>query len=173
MKNIRIIILAVCVACSACIWATETVTTEEFDVMYKASPATIVVDGSVGTTPFTTYTLAGSPARFYVYNSYICACLESTNATMTTGAIPDLKKVQMTYYGANDYTFSYSTDGSNWITLTHDADLSINGNRVYILPASGTYYLRVKRGGSNVYVKTMKYTTEPSCNCLRLDIQNN
>lgn len=175
MKNIRLLafVLAFCP-----LWAiaAETVTTEEFQSMAAASTLTFSDGYTIGETSFVTYTCSGGNTKFgNASESGNTTCIfVKSGGYFTTTAIPDLKKVKMVLTSnVTNMTFYYSVDNSSWVALAADALLSSSQQPVYVLPSTGRYYLKVAYGGSTFYVRSMQYTTEPSCNCLRLEMQDN
>lgn len=178
MRNIRRLAFVLLALCPVWVLAEETVTTQNFDAMAKAGTLTFTNSNKTGTTDFVTYTCSGHNNIKFAYNisadTYYLYVDGSSSAIVTTTAIADLKKVAIGYDpgSVTNMTFYYSTDNSNWVEVTADG-ASSGGNRIYIMPASGTYYLKLKRGSTSFNLLSVTYTTEPSCNCLRLQLQDN
>ena len=175
MKNIRLLafVLAFCP-----LWAiaAETVTTQNFHTMASGGTLTFSNGNTVGETSFVTYTCSGGNTKFgNASESGNTTCIfVKSGGYFTTTAIPDLKKVKMVLTSnVTNMTFYYSVDNSSWVALAADALLSSSQQPVYVLPSTSRYYLKVAYGGSTFYVRSMQYTTEPSCNCLRLEMHNN
>lgn len=175
MKNIRLLAF-VLVFCPLWVLAEETVTTQNFHTMASGGTLTFSNGNTVGTTDFDTYTCSGhSNIKFvYVNSKYYLYVDGSSNAKVTTSAIADLKKVSIGYDPGSvaDMTLYYSVDGTNWTAVAAD-EASSAGNRIYIMPTTGTYYIQLKRGSTSFNLLSVTYTTEPSCNCLRLEMQDN
>jgi len=152
--------------------AAEVITTQDLNAMAVAETLTFSNSNKIGTTDFVNYTCSGGTAKFDVYNSLINICLTGSSAKVQTSEIEDLKAVAFRYSPTNvaDMTFSYSTDGSTFTTLAADAS-SIAGKRVYILPTTGKYYIRISRGSTDFYIREMQFTTEAPCNCLKVELQ--
>ncbi len=129
--------------------------------MYNASPRTLEVEGSVGTTDFVTYTCSDG-ARFFYYGSApseLAIFLESSSAQVTTTRIQNLDHIIVTYLlgsGTNPPKVAISTNGvDGWIDLT-PVRISTT-SKEYNVPSVGDYYVRIKRNGADRYIKILEY----------------
>ena len=130
--------------------------------MYNASPRTLEVKGSVGTTDSVTYTCSGG-ARFDYYGGTpgeLAIYLVSNNtAQVTTTRIQNLDHIIVTYLldsGTNPPKVAISTNGvDGWINLSPQPYTSTA--KIYAMPSVGDYYVRIKRNGANTYIKVLEY----------------
>lgn len=158
---IRYTLLCLFALSSALCGAEVTCWSQNLHKMYNASPRTLKVEGSVGTTDSVTYTCSGG-AKFSYYGGTpgeLAIYLDATSAQVTTTRIQNLDHIIVTYLPASDANppkVAISTNGvDGWIDLT-PVRISTT-SKEYHMPSVGDYYVRIKRNGANTYIKVLEY----------------
>ena len=158
---IRYTLLCLFALSSALCGAEVTCWSQNLHKMYNASPRTLKVEGSVGTTDSVTYTCSGG-AKFSYYGGTpgeLAIYLDATSAQVTTTRIQNLDHIIVTYLPASDANppkVAISTNGvDGWIDLT-PVRISTT-SKEYNVPSVGDYYVRIKRNGADRYIKVLEY----------------
>lgn len=167
MKKMRHNLFLVCllVLCTTICHAETITTTHVFSNM--GTQIRYFEGNTVAETDLLTYTCSNGakfdadPDKTY---GKISIFMITTNATLTTTQIDNLKEIDIYHYPQQDLKIdvSVSTDEQNWEKIE-----VVNQQSAYVratMPATGDYYLRIQRNGQNFYIHTIKYTTE-QCAC--------
>lgn len=167
MKKMRHNLFLVCllVLCTTICHAETITTTHVFSNM--GTQIQYFEGNTVAETDLLTYTCSNGakfdadPDKTY---GKISIFMITTNATLTTTQIDNLKEIDIYHYPQQDLKIdvSVSTDEQNWEKIE-----VVNQQSAYVratMPATGDYYLRIQRNGQNFYIHTIKYTTE-QCAC--------
>lgn len=124
---------------------------------------------AIAKTPLLTYKCAPG-AKFDAdpnkTHGNISIFMEGSGVAVTTTQIDNLKEIDIYHYPqenlSSEIVVSISTDGENWEELQ-----LINQVSVYVratMPATGDYYLQIKRKSKDFYIHQIEYTTE-KCAC--------
>lgn len=167
MKKMRHNLFLVCllVLCTTICHAETITTTHVFSNM--GTQIQYFEGNTVAETDLLTYTCSNGakfdadPDKTY---GKISIFMNTTNATLTTTQIDNLKEIDIYHYPqqASKIDVSVSTDEQNWEKIE-----VVNQQSAYVratMPATGDYYLRIQRNGQDFYIHTIKYTTE-QCAC--------
>lgn len=139
---------------------------QNFNDMFYAVPQTLEVKNSneTGTTDFVTYTCSGG-ADFnldtYKTNGEIAIFLETSDAQVVTTQIQNLDSISITFtptWSDKDHEMFYvaiSDDGISWKNLS--TKYFNNTTRTVKFPQAGSYYVRIKRKSTNVYLRKIDY----------------
>ena len=159
---LRYTLLCLFALSSALCGAKVTCWSQNLHKMYNASPKTLEVKGSVGTTDSVTYTCSGG-AKFSYYGGTpgeLAIYLDATSAQVVTTLIKNLTQIIVTYLldsGTNPPKVAISTNGvDGWINLSPQPYTPTA--KIYAMPSVGDYYVRIKRNGTtNTYIKVLEY----------------
>lgn len=171
-KRYYISLICLLMLCTT-IYGVEIVTTTHNFSAMSSDKAQIefLSDNLIAKTPLLTYTCTAQ-AKFGLYTGTnpnpICILMNTTDATVTTTQIGNLKTLIINYYyeGRDAYDEDnigvlVSLNGQDW--NTPDEIIYHKGAINVVLP-TGDYYLQIKRKNKNFYIHQIEYTTE-KCAC--------
>lgn len=169
-KRYYISLICLLMLCTT-IYGVEIVTTTHNFSAMSGDKAQIEFSESntVAKTPLLIYTCAKG-ARFHADSNVafgmISIFMNTTDATVTTSQIDNLKEIDIYHYPQEDLSskivVSISTDGQNWEKLQVKNQVSAYVRAT--MPATGDYYVRIERSGQDFYIHQIEYTTE-KCAC--------
>lgn len=127
-------------------------------------------DNTIAETPLLTYTTDN--AKFGLYTGTnpnpICILMNTTDATVTTTQIDNLRQLVMHYYyegkepyDADEITISISVDGRVW---NAPDEITYHKGLINVVLPAGDYFLKIARKTKNFYIHQIEYTTE-KCAC--------
>lgn len=128
-------------------------------------------DNQIAKTPLLTYTCTNI-AKFGPYTGTnpnpICILMNTTDATVTTSQIDNLRQLVIHYYyegkelyDADEISISISVDRRVW---NAPDEIIYNKGLINVVLPAGDYFLKIARKTKNFYIHQIKYTTE-KCAC--------
>lgn len=168
-KRYYISLICLLMLCTTIYGVEIVTTTHNFSAMSSdKTQIEFLSDNLIAKTPLLTYTCAKG-ARFHadpnVAFGKISIFMNTTDATVTTSQIDNLKEIDIYHYPQGDLSskivVSISTDGENWEKLQLKNQVSVYVRAT--MPATGDYYVRIERSG-HFYIHQIEYTTE-KCAC--------
>ena len=170
-KRYYISLICLLMLCTSIYSAEIVTTTHNFHAMSSdKTQIEFLNDNTIAETPLLTYTTDN--AKFGLYTGTnpnpICILMNTTDATVTTTQIDNLKTLIINYYyeGRDAYDEDnigvlVSLNGKDWNTPD---EIIYNKGLINVVLPTGDYYLQIKRKNKNFYIHQIEYTTE-KCAC--------